>query len=257
MNQAVSALQARIKRQSIQPLYNKYLKTVRQNYDEPTLKKMASPYRADELKAAWTDKMREMTIYNKPINKLKKHELYHELLNVNYDFSNLEKRQSKSKTDFPLLIKRRGRPTLPTAPSLALLSTPKIDKEILIKAKQTLKASKPPPLPKLYKRPRVSKEEKQALKEEAKIKKEMEKELKKEKTNQIKQIKKEKTKYYKQANKFEDLTSKIKDLGNKKPRGRPRKQYPPLTEEQIANMSVAQIRAYEKKAVKASGRVYV
>ncbi len=102
----VSVLQAKIKRQAIQPVFNKYLKTARENYDEATLKKMAYPYRADELKAAWTDKMREMTIYNKPITKLKKHELYHELLNVNYDFSNLQKKEAKQKQP----AKRRGRP---------------------------------------------------------------------------------------------------------------------------------------------------
>jgi hypothetical protein len=93
----VSVLQAKIKRQTIQPVFNKYLKTARQNYDEATLKSMSSQYRADELKAALTDSIRALLIYNKPINKLKKHEIYHELLNVNYDFSNLQKKEAKRK----------------------------------------------------------------------------------------------------------------------------------------------------------------
>jgi hypothetical protein len=101
---AVRALQARVNRQTIQPQYNRYLQSARQNYDEATLKQMSAPYRADELKGAWTDKVREMTIYNLPINKLKKHQLYHELLNVNYDFSTLEK---KAPAPAP---RRRGRP---------------------------------------------------------------------------------------------------------------------------------------------------
>lgn len=106
---AATILQSKVKRQSVQPVYNKYLKTARQNYDVETLKTMAAPFRADELKAAWTDKQRQMSIYNKPITKLKKHELYHELLNVNYDFSTLEKKEIKPPP------KPRGRPKKPVS----------------------------------------------------------------------------------------------------------------------------------------------
>ena len=108
---AIQRLQGAIKRRNIQPQYNRYLQSARQNYDDATLKQMSRPYRFDELKAAWTDKVREMTIYNMPVNKLKKHQLYHELLNVNYDFSNLVRQDAPPVAG----VRRRGRP--PRAPN--------------------------------------------------------------------------------------------------------------------------------------------
>lgn len=121
MDKAASILQSKVKRQIVQPVYNKYLKTARQNYDIETLKKMSAPFRADELKAAWSDKQREMTIYNKPINKLKKHELYHELLNVNYDFSALEKKEVKPATvKVKPPPKPRGRPKKPVSIAVSI-----------------------------------------------------------------------------------------------------------------------------------------
>jgi len=94
---AISKLQGAIKRGIIQPLYNRQLEASRFNYDEDVLKKMSFPFNGLELRAAWTDQLRNNTIYNKALNKYKKHELFHELLNINYDFSNLEQKKLKGK----------------------------------------------------------------------------------------------------------------------------------------------------------------
>ena len=63
------------------------------DYDEKTLKKMASPYIVAELKNALNGVLLKKTIYKLPVSKLKKHEVYHELLNIKYNFSNLKKRE--------------------------------------------------------------------------------------------------------------------------------------------------------------------
>ena len=89
-------LQSAIKRNQQQQEYNKYIKAVRINYDEKTLKELSKPYLVKDLKKAWSVAIYENTIYKKPLNKLKKAELYHELLNVNHDFSTLPKKQLKA-----------------------------------------------------------------------------------------------------------------------------------------------------------------
>ena len=88
---ALTLLQATIKRGKGQSLFNMLLKAARQNYTTEQLIQMSEPYRTDELRAAWQGNIYELTLYKKPSIKLKKHELYHELLNVNYDFSQLER----------------------------------------------------------------------------------------------------------------------------------------------------------------------
>jgi transposase len=114
MNGTIKAaidLQAAIKRKQLQPLYNRQIQAARYNYDEPTLKQMSKPYLAVELKAAWIDELKNMTIYKKPLNKYKKHELYHELLNINYDFNNFTKKQIKqAKIQAEAPKRKRGRP---------------------------------------------------------------------------------------------------------------------------------------------------
>lgn len=107
-NTAASILQSKLLRANIQPKFNKYLEGARVNYDENTLKEMSQPFRHDELKAAWTDESKKLTIYNLPINKLKKYQLYHELLGINYDFSRLEKKIPKN--TIPKVPGKRGRP---------------------------------------------------------------------------------------------------------------------------------------------------
>jgi len=108
---AASILQAAIKRNVIQPLYNRQITAARYNYDAETLKKMSAPFLVVELKAAWADELRNMTIYKKALNKYRKYELYHELLNINYDFNNLTRKQKKQKKEIIEAPKRkRGRP---------------------------------------------------------------------------------------------------------------------------------------------------
>lgn len=89
-------LQGAIKRNQQQGEYNKYVKAARVNYDEQTLKQLSKPYLAKDLKKAWSAAMYDNTIYKKPLNKLKKAELYHELLNINHDFTTLPKKQLKA-----------------------------------------------------------------------------------------------------------------------------------------------------------------
>lgn len=85
-------LQGAIKRKQVQPLYNRYIQAGRANYDLATLTELSKPYLIKDLRTAWKNDMYSMTIYKKPLNKLKKAELYHELLNVNHNFSNIPKR---------------------------------------------------------------------------------------------------------------------------------------------------------------------
>lgn len=85
-------LQGAIRRQQPQQLYNRYQNAARVNYDVATLKQMAAPFLLKDLKRAWTSALYSYTLYQKPTNKLKKHEIYHELLNVNHDFSNIPRR---------------------------------------------------------------------------------------------------------------------------------------------------------------------
>ena len=89
-------LQGAIKRNKQQQEYNKYIKAARINYDMTRLKELSKPYLVKDLKKAWSAAMYDNTIYKKPLNKLKKAELYHELLNVNHDFSTLPKKQLKA-----------------------------------------------------------------------------------------------------------------------------------------------------------------
>jgi hypothetical protein len=89
-------LQGAIKRSQQQPEYNKYIKAARINYDLETLKEMSKPYLVKDLRKAWNVAIYDYTIYKKPSNKLKKAELYHELLNVNHDFAKMPKKQLKA-----------------------------------------------------------------------------------------------------------------------------------------------------------------
>ena len=89
-------LQGAIKRSQQQPQYNKYVKAARVNYDEATLKELSKPYLVKDLRKAWSAAIYDLTIYKKPLNKLKKAELYHELLNVNHNFATLPKKQLKA-----------------------------------------------------------------------------------------------------------------------------------------------------------------
>lgn len=88
-------LQGAIKRKQVQPLYNRQIQSVRKGYDENTLKELSKPYLLKDLKKAWLNYMYSSTLYKKPINKLKKYEIYHELLNVNHNFSTLPKKVSR------------------------------------------------------------------------------------------------------------------------------------------------------------------
>lgn len=85
-------LQGAIKRRQVQPDFNRQRQIARENYDLATLNELSKPYLIKDLKTAWKNEMYSMTIYKKPLNKLKKAELYHELLNVNHNFSNIPKR---------------------------------------------------------------------------------------------------------------------------------------------------------------------
>lgn len=89
-------LQGAIKRTQQQPTYNKYVKAARLNYDEATLKELSKPYLVKDLRKAWSTAIYNNTIYKKPLNKLKKAEIYHELLNINHDFATLPKKQPKA-----------------------------------------------------------------------------------------------------------------------------------------------------------------
>jgi hypothetical protein len=86
---AAEILQGAIKRRQPQQLYQRFQSGSRVNYDVATLKQMAKPYLLKELKKAWSTAIYSYTLYQKPSNKLKKHEIYHELLNVNHDFSSI------------------------------------------------------------------------------------------------------------------------------------------------------------------------
>lgn len=107
--EAIKKLQGAIKRSNIQPLYNKYLQNARYNYTKEQLIEMSKPYRQDELKGAFLDELYKTTIYNKPVNKLKKYELYHELLNYNYNFNNLEKRKLKAQQIKGIRLSKNGK----------------------------------------------------------------------------------------------------------------------------------------------------
>ena len=91
-------LQGAIKRGQVQPLFNRQTQIARRDYDLNTLKEMSKPYLLNDLRRAWRSDMYSITIYKKPLNKLKKVEVYHELLNANHNFANVPKR----------VIRRRG-----------------------------------------------------------------------------------------------------------------------------------------------------
>lgn len=85
-------LQGAIKRRQVQPQFNRQIQIARENYDLPRLKELSKPYLIKDLRSAWRSDMYSITIYKKPLNKLKKAEIYHELLNVNHNFSTIPKR---------------------------------------------------------------------------------------------------------------------------------------------------------------------
>lgn len=114
---SASILQAAVKRTKAESLYSKRKTTARKNYTKEQLMEMAKPYSISNLRKAWKVDLYKLTIYGKPINKLSKHELYHELLNVNHDFSTIPKIQKKQPPVQPEGEKRkRGRPAKPKVP---------------------------------------------------------------------------------------------------------------------------------------------
>lgn len=90
-------LQGAIKRKIVQPVYNNLLQSKRRNMSIEELKELAKPYLVKNLRDAWKSDIYKLTLYKKPLNKLNKAELYHELLNVNHDFSNIPKRQPRAR----------------------------------------------------------------------------------------------------------------------------------------------------------------
>lgn len=85
-------IQSAIKRKQSQGLYQKYQQASRKNISLDDLKELSKPYLLNTLRQAWRKDLYELTIYSKPLNKLNKAELYHELLNANHDFSKLPKK---------------------------------------------------------------------------------------------------------------------------------------------------------------------
>ena len=59
------------------------------------LNELSKPYLLKTLRDAWKNEMYSSTLYKKPLNKLKKAELYHELINANYNISKLPQKQPK------------------------------------------------------------------------------------------------------------------------------------------------------------------
>lgn len=90
-------LQGVIKRRQAQPVYQKYLQASRKNISIDELKELSKPYLLNTLRQAWRNELYKLTLYAKPLNKLNKAELYHELLNVNHDFSKLPKKPPPKK----------------------------------------------------------------------------------------------------------------------------------------------------------------
>jgi len=85
-------LQGAIKRGQVQPLFNRQKQIARENYNIEQLKEMSKPYLLKDLRNAWRSDIYSITIYKKPLNKLKKAEVYHELLNANHNFANVPKK---------------------------------------------------------------------------------------------------------------------------------------------------------------------
>jgi hypothetical protein len=90
-------LQGAIKRRQTQPIYQKYQQASRKNISIDELKELSKPYLLTTLRQAWRNDLYKLTIYAKPLNKLNKAELYHELLNANHDFSKLPKKPPPKK----------------------------------------------------------------------------------------------------------------------------------------------------------------
>ena len=90
-------LQGAIKRRQAQPVYQKYQQAFRKNMSIDELKELSKPFLLTTLRQAWKNELYKLTIYAKPINKLNKAELYHELLNVNHDFTKLPKKQPRGR----------------------------------------------------------------------------------------------------------------------------------------------------------------
>lgn len=104
--QASQILQATVKRQQAEKAYKGLRGASRFNLTEQELMEMSKPYLMKDLKDAWKTTLYNLTIYAKPLNRLKKFEVYHELINMNYDFSKLQKKQPRP----------RGRPRRNQAP---------------------------------------------------------------------------------------------------------------------------------------------
>jgi len=88
-------LQGAIKRKQVQPLYQSLAKSSRSNLTMDDLIELSKPYLLKTLRDAWKNEMYSSTLYKKPLNKLKKAELYHELINANYNISKLPQKQLK------------------------------------------------------------------------------------------------------------------------------------------------------------------
>jgi len=86
---ASEILQGAIKRKQLEPVYSKLKQASRKNISLEQLKELSKPFYLKDLRNAWRKALYELTLYAKPLSKLNKAELYHELLNVNHNFSSL------------------------------------------------------------------------------------------------------------------------------------------------------------------------
>jgi len=91
-------LQSVLKRKQIEPIYKNLVIASRKNMDINELKELSKPYLLNTLRNAWRKDLYKLTLYGKPLNKLNKAELYHELLNSNHDFSKLPKKPPPKKS---------------------------------------------------------------------------------------------------------------------------------------------------------------
>lgn len=97
-------LQAAIKRKQLEPIYHNYITAARKNISIEELKELSKYYLLSTLRQAWRNDLYKLTIYGKPLNKLNKAQLYHELLNANHDFSKLPKKTLPKKHNSLLYI---------------------------------------------------------------------------------------------------------------------------------------------------------
>lgn len=92
---ASEILQGAIKRKQVEPIYTNLKQASRRNMTLEQLKELSKPYYLNDLRNAWRKALYQLTLYSKPLNKLNKAELYHELLNVNHNFSSLPMKPRK------------------------------------------------------------------------------------------------------------------------------------------------------------------